>query len=242
MTLRAETINIYYDDTPVVRNFTHTFARGKITALIGPNGAGKSSLLKCLAGVILPRSGSIERSAAHIGYLEQGARCHWNMQVDDVVALGRLPFGDRNKQIIAAAMAATNTAQFAARPIHDLSGGEQSRVMLARVLAGTPEWIFADEPLGHLDPAHQLDIMAVLRAQANGGAGVIIVMHDIALAARTADDIILMVDGGCVASGLPRDVITPENLRAVFGVTSEIEQGAYGLRVEITGRSISHSF
>jgi iron complex transport system ATP-binding protein len=237
MTLHVQNLDIHYGDTAVVRNFSQAFQTGKITALLGPNGAGKSSLLKCLAGIIPPRAGTLDRGSAQpVGYFEQGARCHWNMQVSDVVALGRLPFGDGNPEIIAQAMAATDTTSFAARRIHDLSGGEQSRVLLARVLAGTPAWILADEPLGHLDPAHQLDIMAVLRAQADKGTGVIIVMHDIALAARHADAVILLADGVCVARGAPHVALSQLNIAQVFSVRAEIREKDGRQSVEIIER------
>jgi iron complex transport system ATP-binding protein len=153
-----------------------------------------------------------------IGYLPQEAAVHWNMQVADVVALGRLPHGDRSERAIAAAVALTDIDPFTTRAVGDLSGGERSRVLLARVLAGEPRWLLADEPLASLDPAHAIDMLDRLRQVAREGTGVVVVLHDLVQAARIADDVLLVKDGRVTAFGPAALVMTPDLLGHVFDV------------------------
>lgn len=213
------------------------FASGRVTAILGPNGAGKSTLASVTAGLRVPDTGSVtlgdrplaalpsRERARLIGYLPQSAALHWNIAVRELVALGRLPHRDPFGGVAAAdwvavdrAMEATDTTAFAARPTAELSGGERARVLLARVLAGEPRWIVADEPLAGLDPAHQLDVLARLRDAARAGAGVVLVLHDVSHAARAADDAVLLAGGRTVASGPVADVMTPARLREVYGI------------------------
>lgn len=209
-----------------------TFAPGRVTAILGPNGAGKTSLLRVAAGLVavqgevaidgasLAAMKRDERARA-IGYLPQQGDVAWNMTARDVVALGRLPYRSgpvADDAAIAAAFAATDTAQFAERRVGELSGGERARVLLARVLAGEPRWLLADEPLASLDPAHQLDLLARLRDQAAKGVGVVVVLHDLIQAARVADDAVLVAGGAITAAGPAADILTPERLGTLFGV------------------------
>jgi iron complex transport system ATP-binding protein len=162
-----------------------------------------------------------DERARTIGYLPQSGDVAWNMPARDVVALGRLPHRASTADDIAAvlaAMAATDTEQFAERRVGELSGGERARVLLARVLAGEPQWLLADEPLASLDPAHQLDLLDRLRGQAARGVGVVVVLHDLVQAARVADEILLLRDGRVFAFGPPDEVLTPQHLRDAFGV------------------------
>ena len=173
--------------------------------------------------------------ARAIGYLPQDATVHWNIVARDVVALGRLPHrgahagaSPADHAAIARALHDTETTHLADRPIAELSGGERARVLLARVLAGEPRWLLADEPLASLDPSHQIDLLARLRTYAAGGAGVAIVLHDLVQAQRTADDALLIADGRVVAFGPVADVLTAGTLGRVFGVsvaTLEDEDG-----------------
>lgn len=210
-----------------------SIAPGRVTAILGPNGAGKTSLLRVAAGLLPASVGSVaidgtkiaamarDARARSIGYLPQQGDVAWNMVAQDVVALGRLPHRGgavADAAAIAAALAATDTAGLAERRIGELSGGERARVLLARVLAGEPRWLLADEPLASLDPAHQLDLLDRLRAVAAAGTGVVVVLHDIAQAARVADDAILMAGGRIVAAGPAPDILTLERLGDLFGV------------------------
>lgn len=220
---------------------------GRITAILGPNGAGKSTLLKAAAALTTPSAGAVtiggrnvaaldpRERARLIGYLPQDGRVHWNLPVGDVVALGRAahrsPFAapsDHDRAAVAAALEATATTPFIGRTVDTLSGGECARVLLARALAGEPAWLLADEPLASLDPAHQLDLLARLRAVADDGRGVAIVLHDLLHAGRVADDVLLLRDGRVVAFGAVAAVLTAERLRAVFDIAVAISRDATG--------------
>ncbi|THD34829.1 MAG: ABC transporter ATP-binding protein [Sphingomonas sp.] len=207
-----------------------SIAPGRVTVILGPNGAGKTSLLRVAAGLVRAE-GSVaidgvevaavprDERARAIGYLPQQGDVAWNMVARDVVALGRLPHRNAGDEAaIAAALAATDTGALAVRRVGELSGGERARVLLARVLAGEPRWLLADEPLASLDPAHQLDLLDRLRAVARAGAGVVTVLHDVAQAARVADDAILMKASRIVAAGPASTVLTPNRLGDLFGV------------------------
>jgi iron complex transport system ATP-binding protein len=212
--------------------------RGTVTAIIGPNGAGKSSLLACLAGLRTPDSGRVmiddlplaglspPQRARRIGFLPQAAEVNWDVDVATLVALGRLPHqgrwgpGPADAAAVAAAMAATDITALASRVVNSLSGGERARALLARVLAGTPDYLLADEPLASLDPGHQLDSLACLRAAATAGAGVVVVLHDLAHALRIADRVILLDAGRIVADDTAAAVLTPERIAAVYGVAT----------------------
>lgn len=224
------------------------FARGRVTALLGPNGAGKSSLLACLAGLRAPDAGAATIDGAavaaldgrtrgrRIGLLPQSGEVHWNVDVATLVGLGRLPhrgrFGETeaDRAAVARAMAATDIAHLAGRAVERLSGGERGRVLLARVLAGEPEWLLADEPLASLDPAHQIDVLERLREAARAGAGVIVVLHDLNQAARVADDVVLLREGRVVAAGAAETVLTAPLIERTYGVTVEIGRAADGRR------------
>jgi iron complex transport system ATP-binding protein len=220
---------------------------GRVTAILGPNGAGKSTLIKTAAALIAPSAGAVrlgERTVAaldprerarRIGYLPQDARVHWNIAASDVVALGRAPHrapfagpDAHDAEAVTQAMAATETGHLAIRPINELSGGERARVLLARVLAGEPDWLLADEPLAGLDPHHQLDILDRLGEVARQGRGVAIVLHDLLHAGRVADDVLLLKDGTILASGEAGAVLTPENLRIAFDVDVSVHRDTEG--------------
>ncbi|MFN3989402.1 MAG: ABC transporter ATP-binding protein [Erythrobacter sp.] len=223
---------------------------GEVTAIIGPNGAGKSSLLACLAGLRGPDRGTVllddrplaqvppRERARRIGFLPQVAEINWDIDVATLVSLGRLPHQGRwgldeaDRAAINAALAATDTAQFAARIVSTLSGGERARALLARVLAGEPEFLLADEPLANLDPRHQFESLALLRRAAAQGTGVVVVLHDLAHALRVADRVVLMQEGRIIADDAPAAVLTPERIAAAYGVASHavtLPDGATGL-------------
>lgn len=216
---------------------------GRITAICGPNGAGKSSLLQCLAGLLVPDAGAValddaplitlhprERAKA-IGYLPQEGEVAWDVAVRSLVALGRLPHRDRGEAEVAAALTALDLDALADRPVSRLSGGERARALLARVLAGTPRWILADEPLAALDLAHQLALLAHLRRAADEGTGVVLVLHDLALAINHADRVLVLDRGALAADGTPADALAPSTIERVWSVPARWlgEPGAQAL-------------
>jgi iron complex transport system ATP-binding protein len=207
--------------------------------LVGPNGAGKTTLLRALAG-LQPSTGdiivagtaladlSLRERAKRFGYLPQGHLVHWPLVAKDVVALGRYPHGGTDPARLAPAdeaavqraMEATDTVGFADRIVTELSGGERSRVALARVLAVEAPIVLADEPTASLDPRYQLDVMTNLRRTADQGVLVIVVTHDLGLAARFADTVLVMSDGRLVAQAAPAQALSDAILADVFRVST----------------------
>lgn len=215
-----------------LQGVTTTLQPGTITAICGPNGAGKSTLLSALAGLLDAEEGEVlldgaplssmpprERAKA-IGYLPQSGEVAWDVSVANLVALGRLPHGDAGKFAVASAMAATSMSDLAARPVSTLSGGEKARALLARVLAGEPRWILADEPLAALDLAHQLGLLKVLRGQAHSGVGVVLVVHDLALAMNHADRVLVLDEGALRADDTAEAALLANCIETVWGVQS----------------------
>lgn len=226
MTLSAQNLTI----AGRLEEVSATLQPGQITAICGPNGAGKSTLLAALAGLLPADEGEVrladaplpdlhprERAKA-IGFLPQSGEVAWDVSVASLVTLGRLPHGDAGKFAIAQAMAATDLGDFAHRPVSTLSGGEKARALLARVLAGEPRWILADEPLAALDLAHQLAMLRALRAQADHGVGVVLVLHDLSLAMNHADRVIVLDSGSTKADSAPEEALSLDVIRQVWGV------------------------
>jgi iron complex transport system ATP-binding protein len=206
---------------------------GRITAIVGPNGAGKSSLLLALAGLLAAAAGrvvlagsplaalSARERARRIGYLPQTPDIAWDVAAEKLVALGRLPHGDNGQAAVEAALAALALEPLRHRPVSQLSGGERARVLLARVLAGEPDWILADEPFAALDLAHQLGLMAHLKACAQAGQGVVMVVHDLALAMNHADHVLVLDAGRLAAQGAPETVLDPAVIADVWGIAAQ---------------------
>lgn len=233
MMLAAQNLTLMRGGRAVVEGLSASLAPGQITAIVGPNGAGKSSLLLGLAGLLAPMAGEVtldgtalaalapmERAKA-IGYLPQAPEIAWDVAVENLVALGRLPWRDRGTAAVEAALKALALEPLRHRPASQLSGGERARVLLARVLAGEPRWILADEPLAALDLAHQLALIAHLRACAQGGQGVVVVLHDLAIAMNHADRVLVLQAGRCLADGPAQTALAPDIIAAVWGVSAE---------------------
>ncbi len=244
--LVADAIGLTLGGRRVLDDVSFAFRSGRVTALLGANGAGKSSLLACLAGLRRPDSGAARLDGADvqaldrrvraraIGLLPQTADVHWDIDVATLVGLGRFAHRgrwgetDTDRAAVAAALAATDMTALAMRGVERLSGGERGRALLARVLAGEPDWLLADEPLANLDPAHQIDVLARLRGVAAGGRGVVLVLHDLHLAARVADDAVLLKDGRVVASGDANAVLTAPAIAEAYGIAVEIGRTPQG--------------
>jgi iron complex transport system ATP-binding protein len=250
MDIRFDALSLTLRGRPVLRDVSGHLQKGKVTVILGANGAGKSTLLSCLAGLRIPSSGSVmlgdtpileipsDARARHIGLLPQQVDIHWEINVRALVALGRLPHQGRLRKwsgesaddtaAITKAMVQTDCTQFAERKALRLSGGEQARVLLARVLAGEPDWVLADEPLANLDPAHQMDAISCLKDVARAGAGVVLVLHDLTQAARIADHVIIMKQGRIQAAGSSAQALTHAQLAQAFGVSVHIGKDEHG--------------
>lgn len=249
MTLSIRNLSIHRSEVPALSDVSAALEQGQIIAICGPNGAGKSSMLMALAGLLDPSSGAVllddaDISALHpraraqrIGYLPQEASVAWDVSVANLVRLGRMPWRDRGEDAVERAIAALDLQSLRNRPASQLSGGERARVLLARVLAGEPDWILADEPLAALDLGHQLTMLRHLRCAAKGGKGVVLVLHDLALAMNHADRVLVLQEGRLIADGPPEKSLSSDIIADVWGVTARWlgEPGALAL---VTGQII----
>jgi iron complex transport system ATP-binding protein len=235
--LSARNVSVIRGRRNIVDDATMALNAGELTILAGPNGAGKTTLARAMAGV-LAFNGSVtfdgldltamppRARARALAYLPQGHQFHWPMSVRSIVALGREPHADPFSQQSAAdraaiqrAMEATATEDFATRTITTLSGGERARVAMARALATEAPVLIADEPTASLDERHQLIVMELLQQIAHQGAAVLAIIHDLTLAMRFADRVVLMNEGRIVANDTPPLALTPDRIAAVFGIS-----------------------
>jgi iron complex transport system ATP-binding protein len=217
---------------------TLTLPARRVVGLIGHNGSGKSTLLKILARQ-QPASGGLVQFedkpigdwgdrpfARKVAYLPQQTPPAAGMLVRELVALGRYPwhgalgrFGQTDREKVAEAMALTDVEMFADRLVETLSGGERQRVWLAMLVAQDAECLLLDEPISALDVAHQIEVLALVRRLADErGLGVVVVLHDVNMAARFCDEIIALHSGRLIARGTPDDILTPEQLEDIYGV------------------------
>ena len=230
MMLAVRDLHIRLGTHPALHGVSAELRAGEVTAICGPNGAGKSTLLSCLAGLVRPHTGEVmldgrplgsipvRERARTLGYLPQDGAVAWDMSVRNLVALGRLPHGDDGEHFIAGALEAVHLTDMVARPVSSLSGGEKARALLARVFAGYPDWVLADEPLAALDFYHQHEVLASLRAAAGLGKGVVLVLHDLALAMNHADRVLVLDRGRLVADGPPEAALSVGTIMQVWRV------------------------
>ena len=245
MRIYATGLRLALGGRPVLAGIDLALAPGELVGLIGPNGAGKTTLLRGLASLQVPDAGTVRydgRRARQLGrdglarrlaVLMQGDEVQWPLRADHLVALGRLPYrrslggmSEADEAAVMRALAAADAAHLRLRTVGTLSAGERMRVLFARALAVEAPMLFADEPVAALDPFHQLQIMELLQARARAGAGVLVVLHDLALAARFCDRLVLLQGGRILADGAPDAVLTDEHLRRAYAV--EVLRGERG--------------
>ena len=252
--LAVDRLSVTLDGRAVVREASLVLARGELVALLGANGAGKTTLLRAALG-LAPRAGGTVRAGGRdparlapaerarcIAYLPQIRPLAWPLRVRDVVALGRFAHGAAPARLgpadaaaVSRALAACGLERFADRPCTTLSGGELARAHVARAMAADASFLLADEPTAALDPLHQHQVMRLVRTHADAGRGVLVVMHDAALAARTADRLVWMAGGRLVADGPPESTLTAERLAEVYGVRASVRRFAEDWLVTVEG-------
>ncbi|PCJ31140.1 MAG: ABC transporter [Alphaproteobacteria bacterium] len=236
--LLINNLNLTLGGTQILKDVSAAVNPGEMVGMIGPNGAGKSCFLKSILGLNKPSSGrvtlkgqdlatmSLKERALSFAYAAQGAPLHWPLTVERIVALGRIPhlgpwqkLQPEDHDEIERALTITDCLHLKGRAATTLSGGERARVLLARTLASGAAYILADEPVASLDPFHQLQVMDIMKAHAAAGGAVLVVLHDLGLAARTCDRLILLHEGQVIDQGPPAQILSDKNLSRFFGVS-----------------------
>ena len=239
--LRAEGLTLGYGRTPIVHGVDLDVTPGALTVLVGANASGKSTLVRGLARLLVPQAGTVtldgtdlsrlpsRRVARTIGVLPQTPVAPDGIRVGDLVAHGRYPHqpffrGHRSDDddVVAAALAATDTGGLVGRRVDELSGGQRQRVWISMALAQQPRILLLDEPTSALDVAHQVEVLDVLRDEVARGMTVVLVIHDLTLAARYADEVVVMAAGRVVARGEPVATLTEDVVERAFGVRARV--------------------
>ncbi len=208
----------------VLKGISGEIEPGKLTVILGANGCGKSTWLRALLGLADMQSGSIFGLPDFKGYLPQKKEIHWPLTCKAVVELGNASTASKATQTI---MARLGIAHLKEKRIDEVSGGERTLVLLARVLRDRPKLIVADEPIAELDPKYQVEVIRILKEEAARGAIVLVTMHDIGLTERFAQHVFLMKDGLIMEQGDVRQVLNQNNLENLFGVRFEEQKGFY---------------
>ncbi|MDY6051205.1 MAG: heme ABC transporter ATP-binding protein [Rothia sp. (in: high G+C Gram-positive bacteria)] len=232
--ISAQNLSYSYGTHQVIADVSFSTAPGQITGLVGPNGSGKSTLIRLLSGIMSPNSGTITIDGEPLNHLSAKARSQRiavvvqerdaepGLSVAEMVMLGRTPHlgifqhaGAEDEQEVALALEQVDALKLAHRSFSQLSGGEKQRVLVARALAQKTNYLLLDEPTNHLDVRHQHELMQLIRASQRQ---VIVVLHDLNLAAQYCDRIAILHQGHIVSQGQPQDVLVPEVLEPVYGV------------------------
>lgn len=234
-------IGVSYGDRVILRDLTAEVAEGRITAVMGPNGCGKTTLLRCIGGLMEPSAGqvsldgkavrnySVRELAQKVAVVRQHAQTDFEFSAFETVLMGRNPYQRRLQNesqedwdIVERCMRQTGTWHLRLAKPAQMSGGELQRVMIARALAQQTPVLLMDEPVSNLDIAHQLEVMRLLR---QADKTTVIVIHDINLALRFCDDVMLLHDGGLLYHGAIAEGLTPERIATVYGVASHVTDG-----------------
>ncbi len=248
MTIKARDVLFRYGQRPVLLGVTLAIEGSGLIALCGPNGAGKSTLLHVLAGRLEPQAGTVELDGVPIRALRPGERARriavvpqtmgqaFDLTVEDLVTLGRLhrlkvrdrlllrSLSPEDEAAVEEALQAVDIARLRSRRMSQLSGGEQARAMIATALAQRADHLLLDEPTAHLDPAFRREILEILAGLGSSGRTVLIVLHDLMLAGLYADKVALLAAGRLAATGPTEEVLTEENLTAVFRTPLRVER------------------
>jgi iron complex transport system ATP-binding protein len=241
MSLVAEELAFAYGDKPVVSGLSFELVAGTVLGLVGPNGAGKSTVIRLLTRVLRPRAGNVMidgRDVTKISRLElarrlavvpQGGELPPGFTAQEIVTMGRTPHlgflapeTRHDIQKVEAAMRRTDTWRFRDRAGVELSGGERQRVLLARALAQEPEFLLLDEPTNHLDLSYQVEVLALVHREVRLGLSALVVLHDLNLAARVCDRVLVLKEGRLVAEGEPARVFSETLIQMVYGARADV--------------------
>ncbi len=243
-------VSFSYDSVSALADVNLEVEEAEILSIVGPNGSGKSTLLKCVDKILKPSLGIIliddrdtgkmgaKELARLMGYIPQSSSSTLPLTVFDTVLMGRRPHlswgvGDRDIKMVSQVLKLMGMEDFALRPFNELSGGERQKVLIARALAQEPEVLLLDEPTGNLDLRHQLEVLEILtNLVKQRKLSAIMAMHDLNLAWRYSDKMVMLNDGRVFAAGDPRSVLTEKNIRSVYGVDVVVTQNSKGLHIE----------
>lgn len=240
--LSASEVSVGYGERSVIEKLSVDIKRGAVTSIVGPNGCGKSTLLRAMARLLNPSHGEIvldgksihdiptRKLATKLGLLPQTPIAPDGIVVADLVGRGRTPHQgvlgrwiQQDYDIVAESLETTGISDLAERSIDELSGGQRQRVWIAMALAQRTDTLLLDEPTTYLDVKHQLDVLDLLtELNRDRGTTIVMVLHDLNLAARYSDELVAVSKGKVFAHGHPREVITKENVKSVFGIDSVI--------------------
>jgi iron complex transport system ATP-binding protein len=236
--LEASQLTCAYDGPAVLSEVCLSMAAGEVLAIIGPNGAGKTTLLRALARLLRPQKGAVllsgkdlwrldpRAAARRLALASQSSGAVWPLTVEQMVSLGRaphqgwfMPLSATDRAVVQRTLEQTGLSDLSQRIVTKLSGGEQTRTILARALAQEPEVLLLDEPTAHLDLKYQVGILELARDLAHGqGLAVVVTLHDLNQAAQYADRLALLARGRLLATGRPSEVLTPELLQNAYEV------------------------
>lgn len=252
--LEVKNLKFGYAKDLILKDVSFSIEKGKFISIIGPNGSGKSTLLKNLNRIYTPKGGEIvvesvdinmikaKELAKKIALVPQNTIIDYEFTVEDIVLMGRHPYKGRfqrednnDYEIVKEALEMTNTFHLKNRIITELSGGERQRVIIAKALAQNPSIILLDEPTSHLDINHQIEILNLLRKlNREKGTTIVVVIHDINLASRYSDEVIMLNEGQIVGIGSPEEVITKENIEFAYNIKVVIEKNKYTDAIYLT--------
>jgi iron complex transport system ATP-binding protein len=240
-------LSFNYAGHPVLKEVEFKVDSGEVLSIVGPNGSGKSTLLKCMNRILKTKENTVfidgkdaskinyKDLSRLIGYVPQSSTSTFSFTVFDIVLMGRRPYinwnlSEKDSEIVAEVLDFLGIGDFAMRHFNELSGGEQQKVVIARALAQQPQTLLLDEPTSSLDIRHQLEILCMLRSLTqNEEHSVIVTMHDLNLASRFSDRLLMLKKGEIFACGTPKEVLTEENIRAVYGIESKVSDSFMGI-------------
>jgi len=246
MNLKVKDLTFSYNGASTLENVTLDVLDGEIVSLVGPNGSGKSTLLKCIDQILKPKSGKIFLDCKEagsftskdfskvMGYVPQSTQEVFPYTVFDIVLMGRRPHlkwkvGKMDVKIVSNTLRFMGIEDFASRYFDELSGGEKQKIAMARALAQEPKVLLLDEPTSNLDIKHQLEVMKIIQKLVRDrGISALMAMHDLNLASRSSDKMVMLNGKTIFTAGSPETVLIPENIEAVYGVRAVVKTGHMG--------------
>lgn len=240
--VKIKDLQFKYDETDILKHINLDVPQGSFLSILGPNGSGKTTLLKNICNLLHPEKGSIlieekdvekikyKKLAQMIAVVHQGTDVQFDFSVHDVVMMGRFPYlkrfqseGQKDEEIVQKAMENTSTWGLKDKSINEISGGERQRVLIARALTQQPRVLILDEPISHLDIKYQIEILDLCkRLNKEQGITVITTLHDMNMASRYSDYIVLLQNGKIREMDIPENVLTEKNIQEVYGVKVEL--------------------